>query len=126
YSWGAANPAGGAAPGLQDVTLAVASDTVDPALWGHLAAGIHLPSATIHVRTSTPSGLTEYLTYTLSGVSISSFTTAEDGSGALPQDTIQLHFGEVKEQYFRRNPNGTLGSPNTADYNQVTGTSGGA
>jgi type VI protein secretion system component Hcp len=125
YSWGAANPAG-TKPSLQDVTLTVAADTVEPGLWGHLAAGTHVDSATIHVTTV---GLhpVEYLTDTLTDVFISSFTTSfrDTGSGDRPQDTIQLHFGEVKEEYFPTNPDGTRGSPNTADYNQATGTSGG-
>src|SRR5262249_2344107 len=64
----------------------------------------------------------EYLTYTLTNVFISSFTTAEDPSGAFPfpQDTIRLHFGEVKESYASPAP---LGTPNVADYNQATGQS---
>jgi type VI protein secretion system component Hcp len=125
YSWGAANPTG-TTPSLQDLTLTTVGG-VEPGLWGHLAAGIHLDSATIHVRMITPGHTVEYITYTLKDVYISSFTTTEDGSGAVPQDTIQLHFAEVKEDYFPIDlVTGSRGKPNTADYNQKTGQSGGA
>jgi type VI secretion system secreted protein Hcp len=122
YSWGAANPTG-AAPKLQDMTLTLTPDTVEPGLWGHLAAGSRLSSATIHVTTPTgPQHLPiEYLTYTLTDVLISSFTTSNDGSGNRPTDTFQLHFGEVREEYFPINADGTRGTPIVADYNQATG-----
>jgi type VI protein secretion system component Hcp len=131
YSWGPDNPAtigatslvSGSKPHVQDFTVVLAPGSVEPGLWGHLAAGMHLDSATLHVRTA--AGGTEYLTYTLSNVFITSLTTSSDGSGA-PQDTIGLRFESVSESYSPINPNGILGTPNTAQYNQVTNTSGSA
>ena len=67
-----------------------------------------LDSATINVGKVSPSGVVEYLQYTLSSVFINSFTTANvSGSGVLPEDTVQLSFAKVSELY-------TLGTPNTA------------
>jgi type VI protein secretion system component Hcp len=129
YSWGATNPTAGKTPTLQDFTLTVPAGTltaggVEPGLWGHLAAGTHLDSATIHVRMNigNPAVFTEYITYTLTNVFISSFTNTEDGSGAVPKDTIQLHFDKVAETYLPFNRDGTVaGFTNNANYNQVTG-----
>ncbi|HEV3235349.1 MAG TPA: type VI secretion system tube protein Hcp, partial [Gemmataceae bacterium] len=91
-----------------------------------LAAGTRLTSVTIHVRKPGPSGAgPEYLTYTLKNVFISSYTTSNGLNGGL-SDTIRLHFDEVTESYAPINPDGSLGSPNVADYNQATGKSGGA
>src|SRR4029077_14360394 len=44
----------------------------------------------------------------------------------VPVDTITLHFDQVTEAYSPIGPDGTLGAPNTAAYNQATATSGGA
>jgi len=134
YAWGAINPitpgstsTGGssAKPSLQDFTLTLAPSSAEPGLWGHLAAGTHLNSATIHVRQPLGGLETEYITYTLTDVTITFFTTNDDGSAA-PQDTIHLHFGQVTESYIPINPDGSLGDPNTAQYDTATNTSGGA
>ena len=65
YSWGAACPPASGSSSLQDFTLTLAPGSVEPGLWGHLAVGSHLNSATIHVRQVGGSTATEYLTYTL-------------------------------------------------------------
>jgi len=134
YSWGATNSttlgstgtgAGAGTTSLQDFTLTLAPSSAEPGLWGHLTVGIHLDSATIHVRQLLGGLETEYLTYTLTDVTITSFTTNDDGSDA-PQDTIQLHFGRVTESYSAITSDGSLGAPNIAEYDQATATSGGA
>jgi autotransporter-associated beta strand protein len=116
YSWDASNTGTGT-PNLHDFTLTLAPGSVEPGLWGTLAAGTHLGSAAIHVRKPSATLPPEYLTYTLQDVTISGFTTSAD-SGNAPQDTLQLHFGEVSESY---SPAG-VGAANVADYNQATGT----
>jgi type VI protein secretion system component Hcp len=135
YSWGATNPttqgtgSGASAagkPSLQDFTLTLAPTSAEPGLWGHLTVGRILNPVTIDVRQVLPNGSVgaEYLTYTLTDVTITSFSTSDDGSDP-PQDTIQLHFGSVAESYTPINPDGSLGAPNTAQYDVNTATSGG-
>src|SRR5262249_57978861 len=99
-------------PRLRDFTLVLAPGSVEPGLWGHLAAGSHLNSATIHVRQVQGGTATEYLTYTLRDVTISSFATND--SGGASQDTIRLHFGSASDWYAPINPDGSLGAANTA------------
>jgi type VI protein secretion system component Hcp len=103
---------------LQCLTLPQSSD--EPGLWGRLAVGTHLDSATIHVRRPGVSP-TEYLTYTLSNVTIVSFTTSS--TAEVPQDTIQLAYDAVSESYKMFNSAGQVVATNTAQYNRVNGTS---
>ena len=110
---------------MQNFTLTLAPTSAEPGLWGHLAAGKHLNSATIHVRKASGDLETEYVTYTLTNVFITSFSISE-GGGDVPTDTIHLTFGRVTESYRPINPDGSLGAANTAQYDQVTATSDGA
>ena len=52
--------------------------TAEPGLWGHLAAGTHLDSAVIHVRTGLGQ---EYATYTLTNVTVASFDSSFGTAG---------------------------------------------
>ena len=56
-------------------------------LWGRVAVGKHLDSATIQLVKATEGRLQVYASYTLSDVSITSFTTNGQDSEA-PQDSI--------------------------------------
>jgi probable HAF family extracellular repeat protein len=125
YSWGATNPSG-AKPSVQDLSLTLKPNAVEPGLWGHMVAGNHLSSATLHVSKDVNGVATEYITYTLTNAFVSSFTTAENSGGTSPQDTIKLHFGQVQEKYYPTNADGSQGKPNIADYNVATNRSGGA
>src|SRR5262249_51137817 len=76
YSWGGVGTAS-----LQKFSLTLAPTSAEAGLWGHLAVGSRLDSATIHVRNGNSD---EYLTYTLTGVTIASFSTSGDGLGNPP------------------------------------------
>src|SRR5439155_925895 len=101
YSWGAsANPpvVGGAAfgasqPILKDFTLTLAPTSVEPGLWGHLAAARTLTSAVVHLRDADGG---EYQSYTLSNVVLTAFSTG-GSAGSAPADTIALRFLAVTE-----------------------------
>src|SRR5262249_54400775 len=124
YTWGATNPDVFHAS-LQDFTITLTPGIAEPGLWGRLAVGKHLKTATIQLSKVSALGKPHvYTTYTLTNVTISSFTTSEQG-GAVPQDTIGLHFDQIAESYIPLDPDGTPGSPNTASYNQLTRTSDG-
>src|SRR5262249_18638040 len=123
YSWAAANP-GAALPSLHDFTLTLAPGGIEPGLWGHLAAGRHLNSATVNVRKLLGGEEGTYPSYALSTVTISSFTTSEQG-GAAPDDAITLHFDKITETYFPQKADGSLDAPVKASYNQATATSDG-
>ena len=64
--------------------------------------------------------LTEYLTYTLTDVTIASFSTSSNDFGE-PLDTIQLAYDSVTESYSPINSDGTLGPANIAQYDRKTG-----
>src|SRR5262249_52022713 len=124
YTWGATNPDVFHAS-LQDFTITLTPGIAEPGLWGRLAVGKHLKTATIQLSKVSALGKPHvYTTYTVTNVTISSFTTSEQG-GAVPQDTIGLHFDQIAESYIPLDPDGTPGSPNTASYNQLTRTSDG-
>src|SRR5262249_53069971 len=110
YSWGANLRY------FKDFTLTLAPTSVEPGLWGHLTAGRAFPSAVVHLRDA--SGR-EYQTYTLSNVTITSFSTAAS-AGSAPAGTIALRFAAVTESAIP--PDGPV---NTAQYNVATNTSGG-
>jgi type VI protein secretion system component Hcp len=125
YTWGATHP-DGSATSMQDFTITLTPGSIEPGLWGHLAVGEQLDTATIQLSKPNPQGpLQVYTTYTLTNVTISSFTTSKQGDD-VPLDTIGLHFDKITETFRRQNPDGTLGPANTASYNQVTATSEGA
>jgi type VI protein secretion system component Hcp len=111
--------------GISDMTVTLAPSSVEPGLWGHLVSGRLMNSATLQLREVLDGVETTYDSFTLSDVTISSFTTSSDGTDA-PQDTIQLHFGKVSESTTSAGQAGTQGMANTAEYNLETATSGGA
>src|SRR5262249_8903001 len=123
YSWGAglgAPPVGGGGGGskplVDDFMLTLAPMSVEPGLWGHLANGGPL-SAVVHLRDA--SGR-EYQTYTLSNVTVSSFSTGAS-EGSVRADTIALRFGTVAES-----ATAPAGPANSAQYNVTTNVIGGA
>src|SRR4029077_5476363 len=74
YSWGATNPGGAGASGLQNLSLSLAPLSDEPGLWGRLAIGRQLDSVTIHVRKNGAQSPLEDVTYTLTNVTITSFS----------------------------------------------------
>src|SRR5439155_8436484 len=110
YSWSTtANPTK-----VKDFTLTLAPTSVEPGLWGHLAAGRVFTSAVVHLRDA--SGR-EYQTYSLSNVTITAFTTGGN-AGSPSADTIALRFGAVTESATP-----PAGPANTAQYNVSAHTS---
>src|SRR5262249_2891491 len=120
YSWGATSTGG--APSLQDVTINLGATAAEPGFWGHLAANTHLDRAVIHLRKASPDKPTEYATYTLTDVTISSFTTDEE-RGGVPQDAIKLHFGKIEESYSELDDQGAPGTPDKARFDVKQGLS---
>jgi hypothetical protein len=87
YAWRASRPGTGT-PDLRDFIVTLAPGSVEPGVWGALAAGTHLDSATIRVRRMSQGNLDEYRTYTVQDVTVSSFSTGEDGSGGTPEVAV--------------------------------------
>src|SRR5262249_49122102 len=116
YSWGGA---GAGKAGLQNFTLTLATTSAEPGLWGHLAAGSHINSATIHVRTRDLNA--EYLTYTLTGVTITSFSASGDGFGSASHDTVQLTCAAVNESSREFDNYNQPGPLTSVQYNFATG-----
>src|SRR5262245_16422290 len=125
YSWGATH-ADGTATSMQDFTITLAPGSTEPGLWGHLAVGKPLDTATIQLSKAVGPGETQvYTTYTLTNVTITSFKTSEEG-GTAPQDTIGLHFDKISQSFSVQKPDGTPDTPNIASYDlaKATGEAG--
>src|SRR5207245_1027234 len=101
---------------LANFTLTLAPTSVEPGLWGHLAAGRIFPTVVVHLRDANGR---EYQAYTLSTVTISIFSTGSS-AGSAPTDTIYLQFVAVTESATP-----LTGPANTAQYNLASKASGG-
>jgi type VI protein secretion system component Hcp len=115
YAWG--DRSAGGRPEFDDLQLVLRPGALDPALWGAVATGQHLPEAVLHVRTAT--GGTEYLTDSLSDVTVTDYRT---DNGLV---TVRLHFGQVQESDRPIKPDGSLGSPLTFKWDVTTNTGSG-
>jgi type VI protein secretion system component Hcp len=88
-----------------DIQLSLSSSAADVGLLTALARGKHLENVVLHVRNTAGQ---EYLTYTLSDVTIPSLFTVGDGFSQTTSLTI--HFGQVSESYRPVGPDGVLGT----------------
>jgi type VI protein secretion system component Hcp len=111
------------APIFGDFRLTVSPHSLEPALLLAVANGHVYPTVVLHVH-QTDGAQLEYLTYTFSNVTLSSYSTSESG-GAVPQDNIGLRYTRIREDYRPINPDGTLGSPITSIWDVATATGSG-
>jgi type VI secretion system secreted protein Hcp len=121
WSWGESdgtaqtrrNKAGLAVPDcIQDLSLTKFIDAATPDVIIDAVSGRVVPTATLTVRKATGSkSPLEYLTLTLSNVSISSYSTGGSGGEDRLTENVTLHFQRMDGTYRRQKPDGSLDAP---------------
>jgi len=121
WSWGESdgtaqtrrNKAGLAVPDcIQDLSLTKFVDSATPDVIIDAVSGRVVPTATLTVRKATASkSPLEYLTLTLTNVSISSYATGGSGGEDRLTENITLHFQRMDGSYRRQKPDGSLDAP---------------
>src|SRR5262249_14023276 len=84
YTWAVSNPSGGI-PSVSDFTLSLLPGSPEPGLWGNSDVRTPLSSATVRLHKILAGQPQAYATYSLSDVTISSFSTADQNGGAAGQ-----------------------------------------
>jgi len=111
YSHGLSQPtsgisrsSGGAASGERcnhgDFTVVHSLDKASPKLVEKMCKGEHIATVNVHLCRAT-SDKTEYMTYEMKNVLVTSLQTGGSASGeyALPLETITFNYGEMKWKY---------------------------
>lgn len=108
YSWSAEQSSGRNRASLGDFRIVMKQNLASPRLFLAAANGDRLPRAMITVRRN---GMAqEYLRWTLSDVTVSSFQTVSTPAEALPTDTLTLDYGRIEFQVTPVLQNGTAGA----------------
>jgi type VI secretion system secreted protein Hcp len=117
YNIGAAN-AGSAGASLgsgvgkaqvQDFVFTKDVDKASPNLFINCCSGKPISTVTLTVRKAGEKPQ-EYLTITLTGVFVSSYSHTGDGDGKLPVENVSLNFSKIKIEYKPQQADGTLGA----------------
>jgi type VI secretion system secreted protein Hcp len=122
FGWGVSRPISTAGvlstakPILDDFTVNISPTTADPGLLVALAGGKHLRDAVIECRTNLP-GSPVYLTYKLTDVLVSAYSTSNDSEG--PHESLALNFGTIEEDYRPIQVDG-LGAPEVSRWERKT------
>jgi type VI protein secretion system component Hcp len=113
FKWDEQHPAGGSAVQPGDFQFLLESSQASPALFVDSASGQHIPRAVLTVRAPSAGGLQTAVQWTLTDVTVASFSTAGN------QDLITLHFATLQEQ-FTPHTAGSVEAPVTAGYDFQT------
>ena len=103
---------------VDDFQITAQCSKASPVLFQYSALSRQIPKATITLqRTDSTGASTDFLTWTLSDVLITSYTTTYDGTwDSKVTDQISLSFGKASFRYVPMNPDGTYSSPVEAAY----------
>jgi type VI secretion system secreted protein Hcp len=103
---------------MQDLHFTKVMDKASPNLFIGCCTGKHFTKATITVRRAGSEEKPQtYLTYDLTEVFISSYSTSGAEGGGIAQESVSLNFSKVKMTYFAQNAQGggTTAIPKTYD-----------
>ena len=130
YTWGVSRPpplAGGGGggegkPDLKELTIRKRVDVASPTLFRRLAAGQVINSMELIGRKpgTTPFIFLRYCFQNVHVTSIEHSDTA--GAGAAPLEKLTFFYTAVSQQYFRQNPDGSIGQTVFAGWNATSGT----
>ncbi len=130
YAWGESQPAvpsvgGGGGAGrvtMQDFHFAMHVNKVSPKLFLACANGAHIKNAILTVRRPV-AGAPEFLKWSLSDVTVTSYQTAISmPSGEPPTDQVSLRFARIEVEYRPVKPDGSLDAPSKAGWDLKTNT----
>jgi type VI secretion system secreted protein Hcp len=120
FSWGASQPGtfgqgqGGTAGkvAMTDLSFTMATCKATPELMAACASGKHIKEAIVYARKSTgDGGQQEYMSWTMSPIMVSSYTTGGSSGQDIPIDTVTLNYGKIKVEYkIQVDDKGTLQS----------------
>ena len=79
----------------------------------------HAPTATIFVRRTDLDGQPQYLTYTLTDVTVGKVLDSTPSTPGLPVEVFSLRYARIAIEYHVVNPDGTLGPPILACWDVV-------
>ena len=96
-------------PTLNGVSFTKQIDRSSPKLAEAVATGRHLATAVLTAKKVAATDY-EYLKITLTDIVVSSYAMSAT-STSLPQDTFNLSFNQIRFEYFRQNPDGSLNAP---------------
>ena len=127
YAWGEeaqqATAGGGGGAGkvaMQDFQFSMFVSNASPRLFLACAKGEHFNTAVLTVRRAGASPA-DFLKWRFTDVLISRYQTAGDGAtGALPADHASLKFSKIELEYSPVKPDGTLGTPVKAGWDNKT------
>lgn len=106
---------GGGRSNVQDLHFTKTIDKASPNLFIACCTGKHFDTAQITVRRAGENPQ-EYLTYDLTEVYVSSFTTSGHEGGNLAQEAGSLNFSKITMTYTPQNADGTPGAANPKTY----------
>jgi len=92
-------------------------DKASPGLFALAASGGHFDQANLYVRKV--GGTTDYLVYRLKLVAVSDVEWSGASGDDSPLETVKFQYGALQVQYASQNANGTLATPQTANWSQV-------
>jgi type VI protein secretion system component Hcp len=110
YSVGVTLPTGVLRATFNDFAFVANTSSASPALLLGVATGRSYPTATLYVQ-RTDGGQQQYLTYTLSNVSISNYQPSNQSGVSLPTEQFALRYTRIAIEYHVINPDGSLGPP---------------
>jgi type VI secretion system secreted protein Hcp len=128
WNWGLSNAgvAGGAGGGSgsgkatpREFNFVHAFDKASPILEKNCALGKRIKSAVLSVRKA-GEGQKDHLKITLSDVLVTSCGVNDYGNFG-PMEEVALFYGAITVSYQAQDPNGSLGTPVTFDWNIMTG-----
>lgn len=123
FSWGETNSgshAGGGGGGtgrvaMQDFHFTMRANKASPKLFLACATGEHIKKALL---TATKAGKQQqdYLKWTFSDFTVSSYQTGGSGGDIIPIDQVSFNFAKVEVEYKEQKPDGSLGGSVTAGW----------
>jgi type VI secretion system secreted protein Hcp len=106
YNWGASRS--GRIANFSPITVGMSLSKAVPQLLTLMATNRIAASAEIQASKTTSQGELNYLTITMSNVSVTALSESANSSGAAPAETMSLSFSRIIITYTERAPNGTL------------------
>jgi type VI secretion system secreted protein Hcp len=128
FSWGASNvvnigsATGGAGAGkvqFHDLSITTAVSKASPSLFLMMASGTHAATGMLSIRKAGGTQL-DYLTYSLTTVFVSSYSTAGANGDSIPTEQFTFQCAAVAMSYSPQNADGSLGSAIKTGWNVTT------
>jgi type VI secretion system secreted protein Hcp len=98
YSWNETHPSGGK-PSFAPILVQMGLSRATPPLFGDTATGKQVPTAVIQAAKTEAGGEANYLTITLSNVTVSRLSENSASGGGVPTETMNLSYSKIAISY---------------------------